>query len=126
MRETVQVDISRLVTEPGDILLLCSDGLSGMISDQKIADTIKKYQGNLKLCCHELINEANEAGGHDNITAILAHVHEAGKAPTSENAEELSSKSEEILDLEDEELIEIQDDETLTDPGHRSKIKEEN
>ena len=125
MRETVQVDISRLIAEPGDILLLCSDGLSGMISDERIAEIIEKYKGNLKLCCHELINEANEAGGHDNITAILAHVHEQGKAP--EVDESLNTKdNEEVLDLEDEELIEINEEESLTDPGHRSRIKEEN
>ena len=56
-----------------------------MFSDEKIAAIISNNPGNMKACCHELINEANEAGGHDNVTVILAQVFEAGKAPKLEN-----------------------------------------
>ena len=71
---------------------------------------------------------ANEAGGHDNITAILAHVHKLGDAPkvTENQSTEHDDTTEEILDIADEELIEIHETESLTDPGTRSKIREEN
>jgi serine/threonine protein phosphatase PrpC len=54
----------------GDLLLLCTDGLSGMISDQEITDLLSKKRS-LKFILRTLIAMANEAGGHDNITAVL-------------------------------------------------------
>ncbi len=70
MRDDVTVDMSRVDIEDGDRFLLCSDGLSGMLTDQEILDICSKDDG-LEPVISELINRANEAGGTDNITALL-------------------------------------------------------
>jgi protein phosphatase len=56
-----------------DKILMCSDGLSGFVSDKQIAELINKG-GNLKLLCKSLINAANAAGGKDNITTICIEI----------------------------------------------------
>jgi serine/threonine protein phosphatase PrpC len=55
---------------PGDILLLCTDGLTDMIWDDEILHVINT-RSNLKSMAEDLIDKANERGGHDNITVIL-------------------------------------------------------
>jgi len=67
----VSVDLSRHHPAPGDIYLLCSDGLSGMLTDGEIARIISDHTADLSACIDELIKGANEKGGDDNITAIL-------------------------------------------------------
>jgi protein phosphatase len=74
MKETVQVDILSDRCEANDIYLLCSDGLSGMITDPRLAEILADEQHDLQACCDTLIREANANGGTDNITAILARV----------------------------------------------------
>jgi len=69
MRETVQVDVVAQDIQDGDVYLLCSDGLSGMIEDPVILKTMKSSQ-NLELAVAELVNAANSAGGTDNITVL--------------------------------------------------------
>jgi serine/threonine protein phosphatase PrpC len=71
MKDTVAVDVQRLTPQPGDMCLLCSDGLSGMISDQVILDVLQKNTGNLEQGCQGLIAAANAHGGQDNITVVL-------------------------------------------------------
>ncbi len=56
--------------EDGDVLLACSDGLSGMLDDQQIGAAIRRAPG-LDESAAQLIGEANEAGGRDNISVIL-------------------------------------------------------
>jgi len=58
---------------PEDILLLCSDGLTDMVWADEIQKTIQKAP-NLKTAVQNLVEQANERGGHDNITAILLSV----------------------------------------------------
>lgn len=70
-RERVEADVSEIELEPGDKLLLCSDGLNGMLTDKQIL-TILKLTGNLETTCQQLISAANAKGGKDNITAIIA------------------------------------------------------
>lgn len=60
--------------QPGDIVLLNSDGLSDMIEDTVILDSINTYQTQLQSCVHDLINKANLGGGRDNITALLLQI----------------------------------------------------
>lgn len=70
-RERVDADIVEKVIEPGDKLLLCSDGLNGMLSDKQIR-SILKLTGNLEKTCQQLISAANAKGGKDNTTVIIA------------------------------------------------------
>ncbi|MDX1614341.1 MAG: protein phosphatase 2C domain-containing protein [Candidatus Promineifilaceae bacterium] len=65
---------------PGDTLLLCSDGLTDMITDQSVADSLAAHYDNLERCANELVDKANEAGGKDNITIVLIQVP-GGQAP---------------------------------------------
>jgi protein phosphatase len=71
MRETVEVEIRPLEPRSGDIYLLCSDGLSGMISDDVILDLTNAHRDDLQTACDNLIAAANKNGGHDNVTAVL-------------------------------------------------------
>ena len=69
---------SRQVTlEAGDKLLLCTDGLAGMISDERIGDILRAAQPP-ETICRALVNAANDAGGHDNITAVVVEFGSEG------------------------------------------------
>lgn len=57
---------------PNDKLLICSDGLTGHLSDDEIAETLSQ-DGSTEVACDRLIDAAKQAGGQDNITAVLAH-----------------------------------------------------
>ncbi len=67
----LSVPISRHPLRPGDILLLCSDGLSAALEDDRIESVLLGAK-TLREACETLIREANEAGGPDNITVLLA------------------------------------------------------
>jgi protein phosphatase len=72
-RADVEVDVLEEATVPGDLLLLCSDGLTGMVTDQDIARIIGQEKA-LEKIAQELIEAANLRGGVDNITALLVRV----------------------------------------------------
>jgi protein phosphatase len=65
----------RIRLRQGDVLLLCSDGLSGKLRSEDIQQIIVNSQGNLAKACDHLIDEANNRGGEDNITVVLARFH---------------------------------------------------
>lgn len=66
-------DIYEINVETGDRLLICSDGLSGMVFDDEIENTLRRVQDPQR-CASQLVNEAIAAGGHDNVTVIVADV----------------------------------------------------
>lgn len=68
----VQVDVNELPLESDDKLLLCSDGLTNMVSDEEIL-TILNTKEKLATMCDKLVETANRKGGKDNITVIVAH-----------------------------------------------------
>lgn len=70
MRETVQVDIRGHQIQSGDIYVLCSDGLSGMVTDPQINDIVSRSKS-LERAVAELVDAANRAGGTDNVTVLL-------------------------------------------------------
>lgn len=71
MKETVQVDVLAEETLHKDIFLLCSDGLNGMVSDAEMRDILLSCNDDLEQACNRLIQQANQAGGTDNITCVL-------------------------------------------------------
>lgn len=71
-----EVDVVELKMEPGDRLLLCSDGLSGVVSTEDMGRL--SAGADLEAACAALIEAANAAGGPDNITAVLIEVTDAG------------------------------------------------
>lgn len=70
----VRVDLLEETVESGDMVLLCSEGLWGMITDNQIKSIIEANQTSLDKIPQALIAAANAAGGHDNITAVVAQV----------------------------------------------------
>lgn len=76
MRDTVQVDVLQQPLQPGDVLLLCCDGLSGMVPKARMTELLRASQADLKRANQALIDAANEAGGVDNITSVLVQVQE--------------------------------------------------
>ena len=64
---------------PGDVVLLCSDGLNTMLADGVIQETIDASAGDLDRTCVELVDAANRAGGEDNVTVVLARPVGAGE-----------------------------------------------
>ena len=69
----VTPDVIELEAESGDLFLLCSDGLTRELSDQKIEAQLTS-SGSLDEICARLVQAANKAGGHDNITCLLVRV----------------------------------------------------
>ncbi|MBL4805914.1 MAG: serine/threonine-protein phosphatase [Rhodobacteraceae bacterium] len=70
--ETLEIDKLRGTYEPGDRFLLCSDGLSGFVTDEVIGQFMATAP--MDTICGELINLALEGGGRDNITAIVIEI----------------------------------------------------
>lgn len=70
----IDIEIHDHVTKPGDIYLLCSDGLSDMLPPHEIASTLTSSGNNLETTCNALIQRANTHGGRDNVSVILARV----------------------------------------------------
>lgn len=71
MKETVKVDTRLDPPQPGDLYLLCSDGLCGPVTDQEIGE-IAQSSNDLKAIGSKLIERANANGGPDNVTVVLA------------------------------------------------------
>jgi PPM family protein phosphatase len=72
----VEVDTWTYPARPGDVVLLCSDGLTSMISEERVREVLAAND-NLDAAADALIHEANEAGGRDNITVVLFRLEEA-------------------------------------------------
>jgi len=77
----VETEIHDYGMQPGDIVLLCSDGLNDMLEDEDIALTLRAAGGNLALAADQLVNMANDNGGRDNISVILVKVRGDYSAP---------------------------------------------
>ena len=71
VKEPVRIDFFDMKLEKGDIILLCSDGLTNMVEDRDILKLVKK-SGSLKEAASRLVTEANKNGGKDNISVVLA------------------------------------------------------
>src|SRR5271166_3710641 len=71
----VHVEMHKLDLEAGDVVLLCSDGLTEMVPDARIRAILQEEQ-EPRGACERLVAEANERGGKDNITALVARFGE--------------------------------------------------
>lgn len=72
---TVMTEYRRIPIEKGDLLLLCSDGLTRELSDGEIAGAVAEgARGDLEVLCRKLVERAKEAGGRDNITCVFVRV----------------------------------------------------
>jgi protein phosphatase len=82
---SVEVDTFRIPARDGDVFLLCSDGLSGMVSDDGMASILSEGQP-LGAAAESLVGAANDNGGRDNITAVLFQVEDDGSDDPRRNA----------------------------------------
>jgi len=73
MQDHVTVDLQSDEAQAGDLYVLCSDGLSGMIEDWEILDVVRNTP-DLYESCRKLVTMANEHGGEDNITAVIVRI----------------------------------------------------
>jgi PPM family protein phosphatase len=76
----VKVDLTHQDLRKGDVLVLCSDGLSGQVKKEEIADIVSKDPA-LTSVCDKLIGLANDRGGPDNITVVVARFDGDGLRP---------------------------------------------
>jgi protein phosphatase len=109
--DTVAVDLTFVELRTGDMLLLCSDGLSGMVRFDDIREILKSSSEPLEIC-KAMTERANQAGGHDNITVIVAQFEGDGLVPASSvpDAEPLRYRKYNLPEEASE----------LTEPGRRS------
>ena len=78
---TVEPEIREYDALPGDLFLLCSDGLYDMVPDEETEMTLAALSSNLSLAAQQLVDQANDAGGRDNISVILVKVKGPFPAP---------------------------------------------
>ena len=71
---SVEPEIHEYPTKPGDIYLLCSDGLNDMVEDEDIGMAVETLGANLPLAAQQLVQMANDNGGRDNVSVILVRV----------------------------------------------------
>ncbi len=71
---TVEVEVQEFDVLPDDVILLCSDGLPDMVEDEDIHLTISTFNASLDVVGQQLVNLANEHGGRDNVSVMLAQV----------------------------------------------------
>jgi protein phosphatase len=94
MQDHVTVDLQSDDVTVGDLYVLCSDGLSGMIDEHEILEIVDQYP-DLYEACRRLVALANEHGGEDNITAVLVRIdedpRETLRAPSPESDQEVST-----------------------------------
>jgi serine/threonine protein phosphatase PrpC len=73
----VDVELQEAIVHKGDVYVLCSDGLSDMVEDDDIHLTISTFSANLDTVAKQLIQLANDNGGRDNVSAVMAQVLDA-------------------------------------------------
>jgi serine/threonine protein phosphatase PrpC len=94
--DSVQVDLTYVELRRGDTLLLCSDGLSGMVRNDEIREVLLAHPDPVE-ACRELTDRANQAGGHDNVTVVIARFDGEGlRDATDEEVQALKYRKYEL------------------------------
>lgn len=76
MQDGVAVDVCFDRVEAGDVYVLCSDGLNGMVADERILALVNESRGDIEWATKALVGEANKNGGEDNVTVVLVQIIE--------------------------------------------------
>ncbi len=95
----VRVDLTHQQLRIGDAIVVCSDGLSGQVKKEEIASLVSQSDKDLVTVCSELIDLANQRGGPDNITVVVARVS-GGSLRLPEDGEEVGHQIYPLLDTE--------------------------
>ena len=105
----VDVDVFSVEAKPGDLFLICSDGLTSMVDDETILNTVEPRRDDLDGVAKELVAAANRSGGEDNITVVFFEVVDeaaSGEPP---------SETKPMPALDDETPTKEADEDTLTE-----------
>lgn len=118
MQDQVVVDLQHDDPHPGDVYVLCSDGLSGMVTDEEILKIVNA-SSDIGEACAQLIARANEHGGEDNVTTVVIEIDDQPEGDGNGNTEEPADEAN-----EDSEDIPIDDDlgEEPTVPGNTPTV----
>jgi serine/threonine protein phosphatase PrpC len=97
----VDVDTFSVTAQTGDLFLLCSDGLTDMVSENSILDVVKRHRDDINRALKALVKEANRGGGQDNITVVAFEIAEDGIAAHDGDTREQALPEEDTLTEED-------------------------
>jgi PPM family protein phosphatase len=75
-KDNIEIDVVEHTLAPGDVIMLCSDGLHAMISDEQILRVVTPFPETLEKAAFKLIDAANQAGGKDNVSVVLVRYTE--------------------------------------------------
>ena len=107
---SVQVDVEDFAARAGDLFLVCSDGLTSMVREDKLKPLLTERKRPLDVLGRELIDAANAAGGRDNITVILFTLEEVEAPATGGRGTAAAEPSASILDEDTREYDTFQGD----------------
>jgi serine/threonine protein phosphatase PrpC len=99
----VDVDVFSVQTAPGDLFLLCSDGLTTMVGDQAILDVVEQHLDDLDAAARALVGTANRGGGEDNITVVFFEIAADGdtiEMPAVSEAEDEEEDEDTLTELD--------------------------
>jgi PPM family protein phosphatase len=85
----VDVDTLTVDAQPGDVFLLCSDGLTTMVGDERIVDVVDENRNDLDRAAKQLIADANRSGGEDNVTVVFFEIAEEGAGAEADDTARL-------------------------------------
>ena len=98
--DSIEVDTTRLPVEVGDRVLLCSDGLTDMVPEDRISEVLSEPSKDPEAPVRKLLSEALEAGGTDNITLVLVDVKQQERPRAARRRDRGSRSSRNLLDEE--------------------------
>ena len=108
VRENVEIDYRLIKVKPGDIYILCSDGLCGFADDEDIFAVADKGRSDIKRIVDDLVQLANDRGGADNVTVVAIEVKQVDGSQIPEvEVFTLAEESQELLGAEDEWLTKV-------------------
>jgi len=113
----VEVDVFSIRAQNGDLFLLCSDGLTSMVSDEEIAKLLVAARADLDSAGEKLVAAANQAGGEDNITVVLFEL----EAEEPETEEETDQKLDVAKTLTEADAVPALKLATQSSRGHRPR-----
>jgi PPM family protein phosphatase len=113
----VDVDTFSVDAQPGDVFLLCSDGLTTMVGDERIVAAVTENRNDLERAAKQLIADANRSGGEDNVTVVFFEIVEDG-------AESGETAPLPAVDAEDEDtLTEVEDVPVVETVEEKSRLR---
>lgn len=108
VRETVEVDYRLVKVKPGEVYILCSDGLCGFADDDEIFAVANRARSSIRQIVDDLVQLANDRGGADNVTVIVIEIRQVGASDIQEmKVFTLPEESVEELQAEDEWLARV-------------------